>query len=96
MDKPSAPGLEKAEAVLRGIAGLVKEQPDIYPMDRGGVVIDLRSPEAGSSVLMVIERDGSGALFYRTSGEKGRVRVDDAVDLLSETGLLEIGKAGNR
>ncbi len=96
MDEPSALGLQKAEAVLRGMSGLVEERPDIYPMDRGAIVIDLRSPGSGSSVLMVIEHDGSGALFYRTSRKKGRVRVDDAVDLLSEAGLLEIGKAGGR
>jgi len=96
VDKPSAPGLKKAEEVLRGISGFVKEQPDIYPMDRGGIAIDFRSPESRSSVLMVIEHDGSGALFYRTSGKKGRVGVDDAINLLSETELLEIGEACNR
>ena len=96
LDEPSELGLIKAEAVLRGISGFVEEQPDIYPMDRGSIAVDLRRPEIGSSVVMVVEQDGSGALFYRTSGKKGRVRVENAVDLLKERELLDIGIAGSR
>ena len=81
LDEPSKNGLEKAGAVLRGVSGFVEEQPDIYPMEGGGIVIDLRSPDLESSVLMVVESDGAGALFYRASGKKGRARVDDATDL---------------
>ena len=76
--------------MLRGIAGFVEEQPDIYPMDQGSIVIDLRRPGIGSSILMVVERDGSGVLFYRASGQKRRVRVDNAVDLLEERRLLAV------
>ena len=81
LDGPSKNGLDKAEAVLRGVSGFVEEQPDIYPMEGGGIVIDLRSPDLESSVLMVVERGGAGALFYRESGKKGRARVADAADL---------------
>ena len=76
--------------MLRGIAGFVEEQPDIYPMDQGSIVIDLRRPGIGSSILMVVERDGSRVLFYRASGQKRRVRVDNAVDLLEERRLLAV------
>ena len=95
LDKPSELGVARAEAVLRGISGFVKEQPDVYPMDGGGIVIDLRKPGIESSVLMVIEHDGAGALFYRTRGKKGRVRVENAEALIGETGLLESGGVGD-
>ena len=91
LDKPSELGLTKAEAVLRGISEFVEQQPDIYPIDRGSIAIDLRHPGIESSVLMVIERDGSGALFNRAAERKVRVRVKNAVDLLEERRFLEIG-----
>lgn len=99
LDEPSKIGLEKADAVLRGVSGLVEEQPDIYPMEAGGIVIDLRGPDVPSSVLMVVESDGSGALFYRASGKKGRARVDDAAglpDLLKALGLSPVKATENR
>ena len=88
LNEPWKSGLEKADAVLRGISGFVEEQPDIYPMEGGGIVIDLRSPDLQSSVLMVVESDGAGVLFYRASGKKGRARVDDAADLPNLIGAL--------
>ena len=99
LDKPSGLGLSKSEAVLRGISGFVEEQPDIYPMEGGGIVIDLRSPDRQSSVLMVVECDGAGVLFYRASGKKGRARVDDAADvpnLLKALGLSTAKAMENR
>ncbi len=99
LDKPSELGLSKSEAVLMGISGLVKEQPDIYPMEGSGIVIDLRSPGRSTSVLMVVERDGAGVLFYRASGKKGRVRVDDAAELpnlLKKLGLSTAEAMENR
>ena len=81
LEGPSKNGLEKAAAMLRMLSAIVEEQPDIYPMEGGGIVIDLRSPDLESSVLMVVESDSAGALFYRASGKKGRARVDDAADL---------------
>lgn len=96
LDEPSSLGLMKAETLLRQIAGRIKDQPDIYPMDEGSIAIDLRNPDFKSGVLFLIEQNGSGALFYRTQKSKGRVRVDDAVDLLGEGGLLEIKRVGIR
>ena len=99
LDKPSELGLSKSEAVLRGISGFVEEPPDIYPMEGGGIVIDLRSPDLQTSVLMVVERDGAGVLFYRASGKKGRARVDDAADvpnLLRALGLSTEKSVENR
>ena len=96
LGEPSNLGLLKADALLRQIAGHVEDRPDIYPMDEGSIAIDLRNPDAKSGVLFLIEENGSGALFYRTPKAKGRVRVDDAADLLSEGGLLEIKRVGIR
>ena len=96
LDEPSSLGLTKAETLLRQIAGHIEDQPDIYPMDEGSIAIDLRNPDVKSGVLFLIEENGSGALFYRTQKSKGRVRVDDAVDLLGEGGLLEIKRIGIR
>lgn len=95
-DEPSELGLARAEVVLRGIAGFANEQPDIYPMDEGSIVIDLRRPEIGTSVIVVVDQDGSGALFFRTSGKRGRVRVKNAIDLLKERELLDIDVVGSR
>ncbi len=98
LDEPSKIGLEKAGAVLRAVSGFVEEPPDIYPMEAGGIVIDLRGPDSPSSVLMVVESGGAGAMFYRASGKKGRARVDDAAclpDLLKALGLSTTKAVGN-
>ncbi len=96
LDEPSSLGLTKAEALLRQIAGHIEDQPDIYPMDEGSIAIDLRNPDVKSGVLFLIEENGSGALFYHTQKSKGRVRVDDAVNLLGEGRWLEIKRVGIR
>ena len=77
---PSEPGLMRwrrrcstvhRRDAVRGTTG------HISALDQGSIVIDLRRPGIGSSILMVVERDGSGVLFYRASGQKRRVRVDN-------------------
>ena len=94
IDAPSNVGLVKAEKILKEMARYVGDEPSIYPMDEGSIAIDLRNVGAKSGVLILIEREGSGVLFYRTKKSKGRVRAGDALDLLSEGGLLEIRRVG--
>lgn len=96
MEKPSSFALQKAQILLEALAGYVVEQPGIYPMDERGIMIDFRNPDIRGGVLFLIEEDGSGVCFSRTQKSKGRVRVEDAGDLLSEGGLLEISKVGIR
>ena len=94
LPEPSSSTLLKAEYLLKELSKCVTAQPDVYPMDEGSIAIDLRKPNTRSGVLFLIEQDGSGALFYRTQKSKGRVRVDDAGDLLREGGLFEIRRVG--
>ena len=94
LEEPSELGLMKAKKLLETVSTWITNQPDIYPMDEGSIAIDFRNPENKSGVLFLVEQDGSGALFHRTKNSKGRLRVDDAADLLQEVGLLELKRVG--
>ncbi len=94
LEEPSELGLTKAERLLREVSIYVTDRPDIYQMDEGSIAIDFRNPEIRAGVLFLIEHNGSGALFYQTRKSKGRLRVDDATDLLSEGGLQELNRVG--
>lgn len=96
LEEPSELGLTKAKRLLQEVSNYVTDRPDIYPMDEGGIAIDFRNHEARAGVLFLIEQNGSGALFHRTRNSKGRLRVDDAADLLREGGLRELERVGIR
>ena len=93
-DRPSELGLIKAGALIKDLAMHIRLQPDIYPMDQGSIAIDIRHPSRKIGVLCLIERDGSGALFSRSRRSRGRIRVDDAAELLKEGGLSELRRLG--
>ena len=82
--EPSEIGLTKAKQILNKISTYILEQPEIYPMDEGGIAIDFRNRQLKSGLFILIEFDGSGALFYRSDKLRGRVRVNDAIDLIGE------------
>ena len=94
--KPSDVAFAKAQQLLEEVSCYVMDRPDIYPMEERSIAIDFRRPESKSGVLFVIERDGSGALFHRTANSKGRLRVDDAANLLGEGGVMELKRVGIR
>ncbi|MCY3985694.1 MAG: hypothetical protein OXF23_01430, partial [Candidatus Dadabacteria bacterium] len=94
LEKPSELGLRKAKKLLEIVSNRIMDQPDIYLMDEGSIAIDFRNPESKGGVLFLVEPDGSGALFHRTKSSKGRLRVQDAADLLQEGGFLELKKVG--
>lgn len=96
LEEPSELGLTKARKLLETVSTRITNRPDIYPMDEGSIAIDFRNPESRSGVLFLVEQDGSGALFHRTKNSKGRLRVDDAADLLREGGFLELERVGIR
>ena len=96
LEEPSELGLTKAKKLLETVSTRITDRPDIYPMDEGSIAIDFRNPESKSGVLFLVEQDGSGALFHRTKNSKGRLRVDDAADLLQEGGFLELERVGIR
>ncbi len=96
LDEPSRLGLAKAKKLLQEVSTYVEDRPDIYPMDEGSIAIDFRNVGNRNGVLFLIEQNGSGALFHRTQKSKGRLRVDDAADLLSEGGMLELKRVGIR
>ena len=93
-DEPSEIGLMRAKALIMDLAVHVESKPDIYPMDQGSIAIDVRHPSDMVGVLYLVEKDGSGALFFRSRKSKGRVRVEDAADLLKESGLSEMRRLG--
>ena len=96
MAEPSDLALAKAKELLEEVANYVIDRPDIYPMQQSSIAIDFRDPDSKSGVLFLIEQDGSGALFHRTGNSKGRLRVDDAADLLKEGGIRELKRVGIR
>lgn len=96
MAEPSVLAMTKARQLLKDISVHVKDRPDVYPMDESGIAIDFRNSDGQSGVLFLIENDGSGALFYRTTDSRGRLRVDDARALLREGGIRALERAGIR
>lgn len=96
MAEPSALAMIKAKQLLTDISAYVKSRPDVYPMDESGIAVDFRSPDGQSGVLFLIEEDGSGALFHRTSSLRGRLRVDNATALLREGGIRALKSTGIR
>ena len=94
VEGPSEVGLIKARELIVDLVIHIEPQPDIYPMDQGSIAIDIRHPNGKLGVLFLIERDGSGVLFSRSQRAKGRIRVDDASDLLREGGLSEMRRMG--
>ncbi|MCY4301294.1 MAG: hypothetical protein OXC68_06105 [Aestuariivita sp.] len=94
IDEPSDVALTKARELLEKVSNSVIDRPEIYPMQEGSIAIDFRSSCSKSGVLFLIERDGSGALYHRTASSKGRLRVDDAADLLKEGGFRELKRVG--
>jgi len=96
MDEPSDVALSKAKDFLENVANYVIDRPEIYPMRQSSIAIDFRGPDSKSGVLFLIEKDGSGVLFRRTCNSKGRLRVDDAADLIKEGGVRELRRVGIR
>jgi len=94
IDEPSDVALAKARELLEKVANSVIDRPEIYPMQEGSIAIDFRSSRSKSGVLFLIEHDDSGALYHRTVNSKGRLRVDDAADLLKEGGFRELKRVG--
>ena len=96
LEQPSKLALMKAKKLLKTVSTCITDWPDIYPMDEGSIAIDFRNPESKNGVLFLVEKDGSGVLFHRTKSSKGRLRVDDATDLLQKGGFLELKRLGIR
>ena len=94
LNKPTTLALEKAELLLRKLAPYTNDGPDVYALDESNIALDWRNPDALSGVLFVVEADGSAVLYSRTRKSRGRIRVDDALDLLSEGALPELRKVG--
>ena len=96
MDEPSDLALTKARDLLEKVANYVVDRPEIYPMQQSSIAIDFRDRGSRNGVLFLIEQDGSGVLFHRTTNSKGRLRVDDAANLLKEGGIRELKRVGIR
>ena len=94
LNKPSQLALEKTKVLLKTISKYVEDQPDIYPMDECSIAIEFRNLDLMSGILLLVEKDGSGAYFSRTRKSKTRTRVANAEDLLDEGRLKEFKRLG--
>ena len=91
---PSGTALIKSRELLQQFSVCIASQPDIYPMDKSGIAIDFRTPDGRSGVLFVVDQDGSGAMFFRTDGMRGRTRVEDATQLIKEGAIAKLRRVG--
>ncbi|MYH38160.1 MAG: hypothetical protein F4160_15330 [Rhodospirillaceae bacterium] len=96
MAEPSDLALAKTKELLEELAKYLFDRPEVYPMQQSSIAIDFRAADNKSGVLFLVEQDGAGALFHRTHNSKGRLRVDDASDLLKEGGIRELKRVGIR
>ena len=94
---PSGTAIARSRELLqRFSSACIASQPDIYPMDGGSVAIDFRTPDCRSGVLFVVDQDGSGVMFYRADGMRGRERVYDAVQFIEEGAIARLRRMGIR
>ncbi len=96
---PSGTALTKSRELLQQFSASITSQPDIYPMDEGSVAIDFRTPDGRSGVLFVVDQDGSGVMFHCAEGMRGvrgRIRVDDASQLIDEGAIAKLRRVGIR
>lgn len=91
---PSENSIHKAKSLIEYISSFVNEQPDIYQFDEDSIAIDFRNPNLRSGILLLVDGDGSGALFTRNNESKGRLRVTDAESLLDESLISTFRKFG--
>lgn len=84
IEVPPEISFHNAKSLIEHISSFIEEQPDIYPMDEGSIAIDFRNPSMRSGIFILVDGDGSGALFTRSNESKGRIRVSDAKRLLNE------------
>ena len=94
LEQPSEVALSKAELLLRQLAPHLAAEPDVYAMDGSSIALDWRNTLAASGVLLVVEADGAAVLYSRTRKSKGRIRVDEALDLVEEGALEALRKVG--
>lgn len=94
LQEPSEVARDKAEQLLRQLASHLTDEPDLYAMDECSIAFDWRSPAEASGVLLVVEADGAAVLYSRTRKSKGRIRVNDALDLVGEGALQALRKVG--
>ncbi len=95
--EPTDLALDKARQLLEELANNMVDRPEIYPIQESGVAIDFRGPRSSDNMaLFVIEQDGSGVLYHRTSNSRGRLQVDDATALIEEGGVEVLRRLGIR
>ena len=94
LHEPSEVAQGKAEQLLRQLASHLTDEPDLYVMDESSIALDWRNSAKASGVLLVVEADGAAVLYSRTQKSKGRIRVDDALDLVGEGALQALRKVG--
>ena len=78
---PSELAFKKARKVIKCLSEFEREQPDIYPMDEGDIVIDIYACNIENSVLMIIESNGSGVLHFKENRKRKYKRIPDAENL---------------
>ena len=95
IEVPSNLAIKKAENVLKRLSGFEKPQPDVYPMrgvEGSDVVIDLQNPDKETSVVMVIENDGTSVLYFQENKKetyKLFTNEEEMLDHLKEIRLHE-------
>ena len=85
---PSGTAFEKAKKIIQRLSEFEEEKPYIYPMEgregiKGGeIFIDLQNPDREISIVMVVESNGAGILFFQENREEAYKCIDDAEDLI--------------
>ena len=81
---PSELAFKKARKVIECLSEFEKEEPHICPLEGvegGEIIIDLQNPDRETSILMVVESNGSGVLFFQVNHNEVHKRIDDAENL---------------
>ena len=82
--------------MLKLLAEEYDQLPHVQPMRDGSIGIKFENRGWHSSVLIVVERGGSGVLFARLKGLSQRNRVSDVLKILSLGGRQALNEAGIR
>lgn len=88
-DAPSDIAIRSARAFLEPLAQVVRQTPDVQPLQDGEIGIDFYNQTERGGVLFVVESDGSGACYTVANGVSRTFIRSSYKDLLDD----EIGKA---
>ena len=93
-DVPSDIAIRSARAFLESLAQVVRQTPDVQPLQDGGIGIDFYNQTGRGGVVFVVEIDGAGACYAVANGVSESFIRSSYKDLLDDEIREAVTSAG--